>query len=232
MPGPHKSGAFFRQDRKQRKGGMKMADKVGTLIREARTKAGFTQEQLARKIKGISADDISKAERGEKDLTQAALKEIAKATGVTQKSLIDAAKGGSAAKKTASKAAGSKTASSKTAAKKTASSGTAAKKTASSKTSAKKTASSGTAAKKTASSGTAAKKTTAKRTTSSRTELKLSAEEKKLVKAYREADDRMKAGVKLLLLGTDSLATEAGAGDMLGALLGGIKEMFGRREIQ
>ena len=212
MPGPHKSGAFFRQDRKQRKGGMKMADKVGTLIREARTKAGFTQEQLARKIKGISADDISKAERGEKDLTQAALKEIAKATGVTQKSLIDAAKGGSAAKKTASKAAGSKTASSKTAAKKTASSGTAAKKTASSRT--------------------AAKKTTAKRTTSSRTELKLSAEEKKLVKAYREADDRMKAGVKLLLLGTDSLATEAGAGDMLGALLGGIKEMFGRREIQ
>lgn len=212
MPGPHKSGASFRQDRKQRKGGMKMADKVGTLIREARTKAGFTQEQLARKIKGISADDISKAERGEKDLTQAALKEIAKATGVTQKSLIDAAKGGSAAKKTASKAAGSKTASSKTAAKKTASSGTAAKKTASSRT--------------------AAKKTTAKRTTSSRTELKLSAEEKKLVKAYREADDRMKAGVKLLLLGTDSLATEAGAGDMLGALLGGIKEMFGRREIQ
>ena len=212
MPGPHKSGAFFRQDRKQRKGGMKMADKVGTLIREARTKAGFTQEQLARKIKGISADDISKAERGEKDLTQAALKEIAKATGVTQKSLIDAAKGGSAAKKTASKAAGSKASSSKT--------------------SAKKTASSGTAAKKTASSGTAAKKTTAKRTTSSRTELKLSAEEKKLVKAYREADDRMKAGVKLLLLGTDSLATEAGAGDMLGALLGGIKEMFGRREIQ
>ena len=222
MPGPHKSGASFRQDRKQRKGGMKMADKVGTLIREARTKAGFTQEQLARKIKGISADDISKAERGEKDLTQAALKEIAKATGVTQKSLIDAAKGGSAAKKTASKAAGSKASSSKTSAKKTASSGTAAKKTASS----------GTVAKKTASSRTAAKKTTAKRTTSSRTELKLSAEEKKLVKAYREADDRMKAGVKLLLLGTDSLATEAGAGDMLGALLGGIKEMFGRREMQ
>ena len=137
MPGPHKSGAFFRQDRKQRKGGIKMADKVGTLIREARTKAGFTQEQLARKIKGISADDISKAERGEKDLTQAALKEIAKATGVTQKSLIDAAKGGSAAKKTASKAAGSKASSSKTSAKKTASSGTAAKKTASSGTAAK-----------------------------------------------------------------------------------------------
>ena len=66
--------------------------KVGTLIKEARTGAGLTQEQLARKIKGVSADDISKAERGEKDFTQAVLKEIAKATGVTQKSLLDAAK--------------------------------------------------------------------------------------------------------------------------------------------
>ena len=42
-----------------------MANKVGALIKEARTGAGLTQEQLARKIKGISADDISKAERGE-----------------------------------------------------------------------------------------------------------------------------------------------------------------------
>ena len=48
-----------------------MANKVGVLIKEARTGAGLTQEQLARKIKGISADDISKAERGEKELTQA-----------------------------------------------------------------------------------------------------------------------------------------------------------------
>ena len=77
-----------------------MANKVGVLIKEARTGAGLTQEQLARKIKGISADDISKAERGEKELTQAVLKEIAKATGVTQKSLIDAAKGTTAAKGT------------------------------------------------------------------------------------------------------------------------------------
>ena len=76
-----------------------MAKKVGTLIKEARTNAGLTQEQLARKVKGVSAADISKAERGEKELTQAALKEIAKATGVTQKSLLDAAKGSSTAKK-------------------------------------------------------------------------------------------------------------------------------------
>ena len=68
-----------------------MAKKVGTLIKEARTAAGLTQEQLAKKVAGVSASDISKAERGEKDLTQEQLKAIAKATGVTQKSLLDAA---------------------------------------------------------------------------------------------------------------------------------------------
>ncbi len=66
--------------------------KLGNLIREARTGAGMTQEQLAKKITGLSALDISKAERGQKDLTQAQLKAIAKATGVTQTSLLDAAK--------------------------------------------------------------------------------------------------------------------------------------------
>ena len=80
-----------------------MAKKVGTLIKEARTEAGLTQEQLARKFKGVSAADISKAERGELELTQAALKEIAKATGVTQASLINAAKGSSSKKTSASK---------------------------------------------------------------------------------------------------------------------------------
>lgn len=70
-----------------------MAKKVGTLIKEARTGAGMTQEQLAKKVKGLSASDIGKAERGEKDLTQEQLKAIAKATGVTQKSLLEAAKG-------------------------------------------------------------------------------------------------------------------------------------------
>ena len=69
-----------------------MSKKLGTLIKEARTDAGMTQEQLARKVKGVSASDISKAERGEKELTQEQLKQIAKATGVTQKSLLDAAK--------------------------------------------------------------------------------------------------------------------------------------------
>ena len=77
--------------------------KVGELIREARTNAGLSQEALAKMIDGLSASELGKAERGEKDLTQAELKAIAKATGVTQKSLLEAPKGGvssTAAKKT------------------------------------------------------------------------------------------------------------------------------------
>ena len=79
------------------------AKKVGTLIKEARTEAGLTQEQLARQIAGLSASDISQAERHQKDLTQDQLKQIAKITGVTQASLLNAAKGSSAKKTTASK---------------------------------------------------------------------------------------------------------------------------------
>lgn len=72
-----------------------------------RTDAGLTQEQLAKKVDGVTAADISKAERGEKELSQAALRQIAKATGVTQASLLDAAKSGgktgaTSGKKTAS----------------------------------------------------------------------------------------------------------------------------------
>ena len=77
--------------------------KVGTLIKEARTEAGLTQEQLARKISGLSAADISAAERHQKSLTQDQLKQIAKITGVTQASLLNAAKGTSAKKSTGSK---------------------------------------------------------------------------------------------------------------------------------
>ena len=77
--------------------------KVGTLIKEARTAASLTQEQLARKISGLSASDISAAERHQKDLTQEQLKKIAKATGVTQASLLNAAKGSTSKKTSSSK---------------------------------------------------------------------------------------------------------------------------------
>ncbi len=108
-----------------------MANKVGPLIKDARTKAGLSQESLARKIDGLSASDLGKAERGEKELTQSILKQIAKATGVTQSSLVEAAKlstYSAGAKKTAA-AAKKTTAAKTTAAKKT--TAAAAKKTAS-----------------------------------------------------------------------------------------------------
>ena len=72
--------------------------KVGTLIKEARTAAGLTQEQLARRISGLSAGDISLAERHQKNLTQDQLRQIAKITGVTQASLLEAARGSTAKK--------------------------------------------------------------------------------------------------------------------------------------
>lgn len=91
---------------------------VGELIKEARTKAGLSQTALSAQIEGLSASDVGKAERGEKELTQAQLKAIAKATGVTQKSLLEAASGtGTAARKTG---AGTSSGSKKTGAKKTA----------------------------------------------------------------------------------------------------------------
>ncbi len=93
-----------------------MANKVGPLIKEARTGAKLTQEQLAKKISGLTASDISKAERGELELSQAQLKAIAKATGVTQASLLNAAKEGS--KPAAKKPAPKKPAAKKPAAKK------------------------------------------------------------------------------------------------------------------
>ena len=94
-----------------------MGKKTGARIKEARTEAGLTQEQLAKKIAGLSASDISKAERGELELTQAVLKEIARQTGVTQTSLLNAEK--TAAKSTA------KTTTKKTSAKSTAKKSTA-----------------------------------------------------------------------------------------------------------
>lgn len=95
--------------------------KIGELIKKARTDAGLTQEQLAKKVDGVTASDISKAERGEKELSQAALKQIAKATGVTQASLLDAAK------------AKSGSSSSSSSSKKTTSTGTSVKVTAAEK---------------------------------------------------------------------------------------------------
>ena len=65
-----------------------MGSKTGDSIRAARTGAKMTQAALAQQVV-LSPGDISKAERGELKLPQKALKAIAKATGVTQASLVN-----------------------------------------------------------------------------------------------------------------------------------------------
>jgi len=185
------------------------ASKLGTILKDARTAAGLTQEQLARKIPGVSAADISKAERGELMLTQDQLKLLAKATGVTQKSLLDAAKAekaGSAKPSTSSSA--SKTSSAKTSSAKTSSAKTSSAKTASAKTSSAKTSSTKTGSAKTSSAKTSSAKTSSAKTDASKTPktpananstMKVTAAERKLVEAYRTASSaQKKAGLKVL----------------------------------
>ena len=171
-----------------------MANTVGPLIKEARSKAKLSQEALASRIEGLSASDVGKAERGEKELSQSVLRQIAKLTGVTQSSLINAAKESTYG-----------------AEKKTTSAGSTKKTTAAS---AKK---STTSAKKTTSS-TAAKKTT----TASKNAVELTAAEKKLVELYRAADSETKKKAVAVLKGEagdmgDILSSLlGGAMDMLG----------------
>ena len=221
-----------------------MGNKVGTLIKEARTAAKLSQTKLA-ELAGISASDLSKAEKGEKELSQAVLKKIASNTNITQKSLLDAAKAeadtgingkvsgilsdvlsdvipGSkkaAAKKTTKKAdTAKKTATAKkTETKKTAAAS--AKKTETKKAApAKKTETKKTApasAKKTETKKTAtAKKTTAAKKTTG-TKMELTAAEKKLIELYRAADSETKKSAVSTLKG------ESGGG-IVGDLLSGL----------
>ena len=171
-----------------------MAKKVGTLIKEARTAAGLSQEQLARKIKGLSAGELARAESGESELTQALLKEIAKATGVTQSSLLSAARA-DAGKKTTSSA---KTATAKKAT-------TTAKKA----STAKKTASKGT------DTLTAAEKKLLEAYRAATTEAK-----KNALKILKGEDLDMAEIIKLLKL--DSKLESLGGGGILGGLKEGL----------
>ena len=99
-----------------------MANTVGPLIKEARSKAKLSQEALASQIDGLNSSDLGKAERGEKELSQSVLRQIAKLTGVTQSSLLNAAKestytAAAAAKKPAAESTAKKTAAASTAKK-------------------------------------------------------------------------------------------------------------------
>ena len=209
--------------------------KVGVLVKEARTKAGLTQEKLAKAAgEGLTGADIGKCERGTADLTNNQLKKIAVACGVTQSSLLNAPKNLSAS--SVKKAAAAKTATAaktSTAAKKTTTAKTAASKTTAAKTTAAKT----TAAKKTTSSG-ASKKTAAKTAATpanANTSMKVTSTEKKLIETYRTAgSDEKKIALKVLkgeygdkitsLLnvvggGTASSSVSDGISDTIGSLL-------------
>ena len=181
-----------------------MANTVGPLIKEARTKAKLSQEALAGKIEGLSASDLGKAERGEKELSQATLKQIAKLTGVTQSSLINAAKESTygPAKKTAASTT-------KKPAEKTAS---AAKKTSAST---KKPAAS---AKKDAFELTAAEKKLV--------ELyrEADSETKKKAVAVLKGEGGDASGILAGLLGD-----QAGNGDLLGNIIGTAMDMLGKK---
>ena len=183
-----------------------MANTVGALIKEARGKAKLSQEALAGQIEGLSASDLGKAERGEKELSQGVLRQIAKLTGVTQASLVNAAKESTYGP--AKKAAAASTKKTSTAAK----TATTAKKP----TAAKKTAT--TTAKKTT---TAAKKTTA---TASKNAVELTAAEKKLVELYRAADSETKKKAVAVLKGE-----QTDTGDILTSLIGTAMDMFGKK---
>ena len=171
--------------------------KVGDLIKEARTKAGLSQDKLAGMIEGLSASELSKAERNEKELTQTELKAIAKICGVTQKSLLEAPSG---AKKT-------------TAAK----TSSAAAKTSTAKTTTAKTST----AKKTTAKTTAAKTTAS----SSSDAVKLTAAEKRVLELYRAADATTKKNAEAVLKGTKKVQDDSG--DLVGSLLGGALEAIG-----
>ncbi|MBR3313549.1 MAG: helix-turn-helix transcriptional regulator [Atopobiaceae bacterium] len=67
-----------------------MGKRLGNLIRQARTNAGLTQASLAAQVVGASQSDIGRFERGEAEPTTQVVKDIAKACGVTQKSLLEA----------------------------------------------------------------------------------------------------------------------------------------------
>ena len=173
-----------------------MTNTVGPMIKKARAGAGLTQEQLAMKVTGLSASDISRAERGELIPTQEQLKTIAKVTGVTQKSLLDAAK----ESKTENNSSG----------------------TSGSTGSGKKPANSTSGKKPAGSTGTGTGKKPSDSTSTGANSSKImevTATERKLVELYRKASTDEKKTVMSILKGEKDTTNE-----MISALLDGSKK--------
>ena len=74
-----------------------MSMETGARIRAARKAAGLSQENLGKAVGGISASAISKAERGEKELSPEQLKAIAKTLGIAPETLLEDAETDNAA---------------------------------------------------------------------------------------------------------------------------------------
>ncbi len=182
---------------------MAQQKKVGELIKEARTKKGLSQEKLAGLIDGLSASELSKAERGEKDLTSEELKAIAKICGVTQKSLLEAA-GLAAAKKPSAASSGKTSSASTSSAKKPSTS-----------------ASTSSAKKPSASASTSSAK---KPSASASGGEKLTAAEKKFLELYRAASSSLRKDAEAVLKGTKKVQDDSGADGLVGSLIGGAIE--------
>jgi DNA-binding XRE family transcriptional regulator len=69
-----------------------MSKKLGKMIKDARADKGLSQAELAESA-GVSASEIGKIERGEKEPSRDVLKKMAKPLGLTQKALLEAASG-------------------------------------------------------------------------------------------------------------------------------------------
>ena len=173
-----------------------MTNTVGPMIKKARAGAGLTQEQLAMKVTGLSASDISRAERGELIPTQEQLKTIAKVTGVTQKSLLDAAK----ESKTENNSSG------------TSGSTGSGKKPANSTSGKKPAGSTSTGSSKKPAAGTSTGTNTGKT-------MEVTATERKLVELYRKASTDEKKTVMSILKGEKDTTNE-----MINSLLDGSKK--------
>ena len=164
-----------------------MSKKLGTLVKKARTEKGMTQAELAKKISGLAASDISKIELGKWEPDKETLKKMAKPLGLTQKALLEAASGASASAAKSSSKTAAKTSSGKTG-----------------------------SAKKTSSSG--------KSGSTKKTE-ELTAEEKKLLKLYRKADDKVKKQVMNLL--DEKSALEGLLGNLLSGKNNALEQLLG-----
>ena len=179
---------------------------LGEKIREARTGAGLTQEKLAERIEGMSAADLSRAERDLYVPAQSVLREIARATGVTQASLLNLARDTGKSEGKSREKARTSASSGKTGGKTTGRTD--------GKTGGKTT---GRTDGKTGGKTTAGTKKTAKETG-----LTLTAAEKNLVEVWRRSSAEQRKNALKILKGEDVGSMVDSLGESVGKVLGSV----------